>query len=65
MRGKSAGRRRKKNRKESKVRWADGRSTHFTVGYEPFDFSSETQMKFQGDKKNDMGIPAAGEYSCF
>ncbi|XP_060559178.1 uncharacterized protein LOC132719431 [Ruditapes philippinarum] len=61
LRGKSAGRRRKKNRKESKVRWTDGRTTHFTVGYEPFDFSSETQMKFQGDKKNDMEIPAAGK----
>ncbi|XP_045165354.1 uncharacterized protein LOC123529189 [Mercenaria mercenaria] len=60
-RGKSAGRRRRNRQKESKGRWKDGRSTHFVVGYAPFDFSSETQMKFKGDKKNDQEIPPAGK----
>lgn len=44
-----------------KSRLEDGRSTHFIVGYNPMDFSSETQMKFKGDKKNDAGIPPAGK----
>ncbi|XP_048733223.1 uncharacterized protein LOC125649607 isoform X2 [Ostrea edulis] len=44
-----------------KSRLEDGRSTHFTVGYNPMDFSSETHMKFQGNKKNDSHIAPAGK----
>ncbi|XP_061174243.1 uncharacterized protein LOC133183298 [Saccostrea echinata] len=44
-----------------KSRLEDGRSTHFTVGYNPMDFSSETQMKFKGDKKNDALLAPAGK----
>lgn len=60
-RGKSAGRRRTNRQKECKGRLDDGRSTHFIVGYTPFDFDSETKMKFRGDKKSDQEIPAAGK----
>lgn len=61
-RGKSAGKLRTNRHKESKGRLTDGRSTHFIVGYAPFDFSSETTMKFRGDEKSDLEIPAAGMY---
>lgn len=60
MRGGSASKRRSKHKKEAKGRLNDGRSTHFVVGYTPFDFSSETQMKFRGESKTDGQIPPAG-----
>lgn len=44
-----------------KTRLEDGRSTHFIVGYNPMEFSSETQMKFKGDKKNDANVLPAGK----
>lgn len=61
MRGHSAGKRRLSRHKESKDRLEDGRSTHFVVGYTPYDFASETKMKFRGDPKSDKEIPAAGK----
>lgn len=63
MRGHSAGKRRLSRHKESKDRLEDGRSTHFVVGYTPYDFASETKMKFRGDPKSDKEIPAAGSYA--
>ncbi|KAK3093873.1 hypothetical protein FSP39_021309 [Pinctada imbricata] len=53
--------RRKNKDSMCKQRLNDGRSTHFIVGYNPMDFTSETQMKYQGDPKTDGGIPAAGK----
>lgn len=61
MRGKSAGRRRHSKYKETKGRQQDGRSTHFIVGYSPFDFESETKMKFRGAPKTDQAVPPAGK----
>ena len=62
-RGGSASNRRANRTKATKKRLDDGKSTHFVVGYQPFDFSSESKLKFDGMSKNDQGIPAAGK--CF
>ncbi|XP_052769192.1 uncharacterized protein LOC128209273 [Mya arenaria] len=59
--GTVASKRRVGRRREMKGRLEDGRSTHFVVGYTPFDFDSETTMKFRGEMKSDFGIPAAGK----
>lgn len=44
-----------------KDRLNDGKRTHFTIGYSPFDFATESKLQFQGDQKNDSHIPAAGK----
>ena len=61
-RGGTASSRRASRTKEAKNRLEDGRSTHFVVGYQPFDFASETKLKFDGTAKNDQEIPAAGRH---
>lgn len=59
--GNSASSRRVSGKKQARARLNDGRSTHFVVGYTPFDFKSETTMKFRGEKKNDIGVNPAGK----
>lgn len=49
------------NKKIFVNRLNDGKSTHFTIGYTPFDFATESQLQFAGDQKNDDHIPAAGK----
>lgn len=60
MHGPVASSRRAFRKKDARQRWTDGRTTHFVVGYTPFDFSSETKMKFRGDGKNDQEVSPAG-----
>lgn len=60
MSGPAASSRRAFRKKDTRQRWTDGRSTHFIVGYTPFDFSSETQMKFRGDPKSHQEVAPAG-----
>ena len=59
-RGGSASKRRSKFKRDARDRWTDGRTTHFVVGYTPFDFSSESQMKYKGEPKTDAEVPPAG-----
>lgn len=58
--GQTASNRRSFRKRDARQRWSDGRSTHFIVGYQPFDFSSETTMKFRGDPKGDQETLPAG-----
>ncbi|KAH3852062.1 hypothetical protein DPMN_094557 [Dreissena polymorpha] len=59
--GPTASNRRSARRREMKGRLADGRSTHFVVGYTPSDFDSETKMKYRGEPVNDGDLPPAGK----
>ncbi|KAL3873646.1 hypothetical protein ACJMK2_036741 [Sinanodonta woodiana] len=61
MDGANAVDRRKWKNSQTKGRFHEGQGTHFTVGYSPWDFSSETMMKFRGESTNDQAIPYAGK----
>ncbi|XP_069116143.1 uncharacterized protein [Argopecten irradians] len=58
--GHATGRRLQKDN-QTKSRLSDGKSTHFVVGYNPMDFTTETQIKYLGEKKNDQGLKPAGK----
>ncbi|OWF35734.1 uncharacterized protein LOC110442576 [Mizuhopecten yessoensis] len=58
--GHATGRRLQKDA-QTRSRLSDGKSTHFVVGYNPTDFTTETQIKYLGEKKNDQGLKPAGK----
>lgn len=61
MAGQHAVGRRRQQENVCRQRLNEGKETHFTIGYQPFDFASESQLQYQGDQKNDGHIPPAGK----
>ena len=61
MTGQHAVGRRKQQENVCRQRLDDGKDTHFTIGYQPFDFATESKLQFAGDQKNDGHIPPAGK----